>query len=43
MRSPRAGFRFTVADNAGDDQIRIVERGPEGMTKRITELATFMN
>src|SRR5665648_259303 len=27
----RACFRFTVADDAGDDQTRIVERGSEGM------------
>src|ERR1019366_4472655 len=38
-----ACFRFTVADNAGDDQIGIVERGPEGMTERVSQLATFVN
>jgi hypothetical protein len=27
----RAGFRFTVADNAGDDQIGIVERRTESV------------
>ena len=38
-----AGFRFTVADDAGDDQIGIVERGPEGMAERISQLAAFVN
>ena len=39
----RAGFRFPVADDAGDDQVRIVERGAIGMRQRIAELATFVN
>ena len=39
----RPRFRLTVADDAGDDQIRIVERGPEGMAKRISKLAAFVN
>ena len=38
-----ARFRFTVADDAGDDQIGIVERGPEGMAERVPQLATFVN
>ena len=38
-----ARFRFTVADDAGDDQIGIVERGPEGMAERIAQLAAFVN
>ena len=38
-----ARLRFTVADNAGDDQIRIVERGPEGMAERVPQLAAFVN
>ena len=39
----RAGLGFAVADDAGDDQVRIVERGPEGMADRITQLAALMN
>ena len=38
-----AGLGFAVADDAGDDQVRIVERGPEGMADRIPQLAPFMN
>ena len=38
-----ARFRFTVADDAGDDQIGIVERGPEGMAERVPQFATFVN
>ena len=38
-----ARFRFTVADDAGDDQTGIVERGPEGMAERISQLAAFVN
>ena len=37
------GFRFTVADDAGDDQIGIVERGPEGMAERVAQFAAFVN
>ena len=39
----RAGFRFAVADDAGDDQIGIVERRAIGVEQRIAELAAFMN
>src|ERR1019366_1343748 len=38
-----ACFRFTVADDAGHDQIGIVERGPESMAERVSQLATFVN
>ena len=38
-----SGLGFAVADDAGDDQLRIVERGPEGMADRITQLAPLMN
>ena len=37
------GFRLAVADDAGDDQIGIVERRPEGMAERIAQLATFVD
>ena len=39
----RAGFRLAVADDARYDQVRIVERGAEGMTEGIAELAAFVN
>ena len=39
----RAGFRFTVADNAGNDQLRIVERRAEGMAQGIAQLAAFVD
>ena len=38
-----AGFRFTVADDAADDQIRIVEGGAIGVGQRITQFAAFMD
>jgi hypothetical protein len=38
----RAGFRFAVADYAGDDEIGIVERSPEGMAGRIPKLAIYV-
>src|SRR5674476_396179 len=41
--SQRTRFRFTVADNAGDDQTGIVERGSEGMAERVPQLAAFVN
>src|SRR5262249_55030548 len=37
------GLRFAVADNAGNDQVPIVERGPIGVAEGIPELATLMN
>jgi len=39
MMPPKAGFRFAVADDAGDDEIGIVERGPEGMAQRVAQFA----
>src|SRR5271163_329952 len=36
-------FRLPVADNAGDDQIGIVEHGSKGMAERVTQLATLVN
>src|ERR1039458_5321884 len=38
-----ARFRFSVADDAGDDEFGIVERGPEGMAERVPQFATFVN
>ena len=37
------GFRFAVADDAGDDQLGIVERRPEGVAQRIPQFAAFVN
>ena len=38
-----AGFRLAVADDAGNDQIGIVESGAIGVGQRIAQLAAFMN
>ena len=38
-----SGLGFAVADDASDDQIGVVERGPVGMAERIAELAPFMD
>ena len=37
------GFRFAVADHAGDDQIGIVERRAEGVAQRIAQFAAFVD
>ena len=39
----RPGLRFAVADDAGDDQVRIVERGPVGVAQRVAEFAAFVD
>ena len=39
----RPGFRFAVADHAGDDEIRVVERGAVSVRQRVAELATFVD
>src|SRR3984957_9973632 len=41
--SKRAGFGFSVANDATDNQIRVVEGGAIGMGQRITEFAALMN
>src|ERR1700730_9359907 len=41
--SESAGFRFAVANDAPEYQIRIIEGGAIGMCQRITEFATFMD
>jgi len=38
-----AGFRLAVADDAGDDQSRIVEGRPEGMTEGIAKFTAFVD
>src|ERR1700730_2663968 len=42
-RGERAGFRLAVADDTGDDQIRIVERRPIGMDQGIAQFAPLMD
>src|SRR5579864_4482650 len=41
-RRERAGFRFAVTHDAGDDRVGAVERDPEGMRQTIAELAAFV-
>src|SRR5215831_17849333 len=41
--SHRPGFCFPVPDDAGDDQIRIIEGCAVRMTQRVAQLATFMD
>jgi len=42
-RGKRTGFRLTVADDAGHDQIWIVERRAVGMDEAVTQFAPFMD
>ncbi len=42
-RGERAGLRLAVADDAGNDQIRVVERRPEGVHERVSELPAFVD
>ena len=42
-RRQRSGLRFAVADDAGDDQIGIVEHRAERMAERITQFAALVN
>ena len=37
------GFRFAVSDHAGNDELRVVERGPEGVAQRVPEFAALVN
>src|SRR6202020_3525751 len=41
--SERTGFSFSVANDATDNQVRVVEGGPIGMGQRISELAAFVD
>ena len=38
-----AGLGFAIADDAGDDQIGIIENRAEGMADRVAKLAAFVN
>ncbi|MGY4362179.1 hypothetical protein ACVW0J_008672 [Bradyrhizobium sp. i1.7.7] len=42
-RRERAGFRLAIADDAGDDQVGIVECGAIGMHQRVAEFAAFVD
>jgi hypothetical protein len=42
-RGERSGFGLAVADDAGNDQARIVEHRAERMAERVAELAAFVN
>ncbi len=42
-RGERASLRFAIANDAGHDQVRVVERSAECMGQRISQLATFMD
>ena len=42
-RGQRPGFRLAVADDAGDDQIRIVEGRAIGMQQRIAQFAALVD
>jgi len=42
-RRQRPRFRLTVSDDAGDQQIRVVEGGAEGVTEGVAELAALMD
>ena len=39
----RTGLGFSVADDAGDDQIRIIESGSERVNQRIAEFPAFVH
>ena len=39
----RPGLRLAVADDAGDDQVRIVERRAIGVAQGVAQLAAFVN
>ncbi len=39
----RAGLGFPVADDAGHDEVRVVERRPVGVRQRVTQLAAFVD
>src|ERR1700687_3562078 len=41
--SQRSGFRLTIADDAGDDEIGIVEHRSERVTERIAQLAALVD
>ena len=42
-RRERARLRLAVADDAGDEQVRVVEGGAEGVHERVAELAALVD
>ena len=40
-RRQRAGLCLAVTDDAGDDEVGVVERRPVGVGQRITQLTAF--
>ena len=42
-RRQRSSLRLAIADNAGHDQIRIIESGSIGVRKGVAELTAFVN
>src|SRR6516162_5506101 len=42
-RGERPSLRFAIADDAGNDQIGVVERCSVGMREGVAELAAFVN
>ncbi len=42
-RGQRPGFRLAIADDAGDDEIGIVEHRPERMAERIAQLSALVD
>ena len=42
-RRERPGFRFAVADDAGDEQIGVVESRAVGVRQGVSQLAAFMD
>ena len=42
-RGQRPGFGLAIANDTGDDEVGIVEHGPERMAERIPQLPTFVN
>ena len=41
--SSGAGLGLAVADHAGDEQVRVVERGAERVHERVAELAALVD
>ena len=39
----RPGFRFSIADHTGDNQVRVVERRPKRVRQRVAQLAPLVN
>src|SRR5215472_13541863 len=42
-RCQRSSFRFAVADDAGNNKIRVVEGGPVGMREGVAKFAAFVD